>query len=129
MNTRIKSDSPKKQAYMLFELENANEIVALIKEAALQLTPCAHCGFDRPVILYEFFPEAVDTLQEYSQGMPEMLPCHHEFCVWCNEFDFANETTHGCQMRTRDITARDDEQSIREALQFMIATWNRRPVV
>jgi hypothetical protein len=129
MKTTIKATVSKSDGviYGLSHLDNEAELRALINEARAQLSPCAHCGFDRPVILYDFFPESKNTLREYDPLLPEMNPCRHEFCVVCNEFDIPNERTHGCRIRTDDYSARDDEASIRDALGILVAVWNRRP--
>lgn len=126
MKTTIRTSVPKRDSYNLLHLENAVEIRALIQEAEAKLTPCAHCGFTRPVILYEYFPEFENTLREYDSTLPETLPSRHEFCVWCNEFDIENKTAYGCQMRTGDVSASDDVDSIKEALDRIVRTWNRR---
>ena len=129
MKTKIKTGVSARPSYTLSNLENSKEIAALIKEAEANLSPCAHCGFTRPEILYEYSPEVENTLREYDPMLPERIPCRHEFCVWCNEIDFGNGRGYGCQMRTRDDFANDDENAIRETLGRLVKIWNRRAVI
>jgi len=126
MKTTVRATVPKRDSYGLHHLENAAEIRVLIKEVEAKLSPCAHCGFTRPVILYEYFPEIENPLRQHPP-LPAMHPSSHEFCVWCNEFDLENKRTYGCRMRTGDDSASDDEMSIREALDRLVRVWNRRP--
>ena len=113
MKTLIKDDVSKRTSYELHHLENGEEISFLIKEFESLLLPCAHCGFAKPVIVYEFQPNLGNL---------------HFFHVWCNQFDLTEHTTHGCRMMTMPEKARDDITSIKEALGIIVETWNRRAV-
>jgi len=69
MKPTIKAGVLEKSYYTSIELENTDEIDALVKEAKSQLKSCAHCGFEKPTIRYEYWLEP-----EYERYI---------FYVWC----------------------------------------------
>lgn len=115
MKPTIKANVGKKPYYNPVELENTEAIDVLVKEAKAKLKPCAHCGFANPTIRYEYWLE------------PE-----HEryiFYVWCFGMEHIDEHMAkqlGCGIQSF-VQGATDEKSIKDILDRLVQTWNRRP--
>ena len=114
IKTRVKPDSispnPRARYYQLEHLENyPPELPKLIEEAAGRLKVCPFCGGDDVRLLYNF-------VRDYGHyGEP-----HHLFRVECH--------TACCHIQTIDYPEHtDDVDSIRNALNYVVQCWNRRP--
>jgi hypothetical protein len=103
MKTRIKQGVPVKPRYDITELENEAEIQALIDKTNAMLRPCDKCGSLHAEVFYY-----------YSPSEDEKAP--HRFRIQCR-----------CLMQTHFDAARDNAESIMDALDFVFTLWNRSP--
>lgn len=114
MKPTIKAGVPKKSYYISIELENTCEIDALIKASIAKLNSCPHCGFAKPVIRYEYWHESENE--------------RYIFYVWCFGTERVDElmvNQLGCGIQSF-VRGAIDEESIKETLDRLVLTWNRR---
>jgi hypothetical protein len=120
MNTKVKSysemENPSEVRFTTDQLENGEEIDAMIQEAQKQLLPCTHCGHPHPVIQYYFY-----------QCFPPGLHYPHRMTVVCSKKEEEEPVGH-CGCRSSGGYADDDGAELfRETLQLIVDSWNRRP--
>jgi hypothetical protein len=112
MKTTLKSNVKQGDFYNLRDLENMVELTVLIRNAENKLKPCPCCGSTSI--------EKIGYILKIEEDKP-----YHYFEVAC----IPNEGNgyKGCGIRTFRWRAGDSVESIQGALDYISATWNRRP--
>jgi len=128
MKTTIKNKESTGTKFQLNDLENGDEIGAIIKETEDNLLPCAHCGGNAQTIMYSFFNPAVRGARLKEKGSDEIVQTvnPHKVFVMCG--GLLPDRTY-CYMRTASLYAEDTEQDLKEALRIISNTWNSRATV
>ena len=112
----------------LSALENGSELLAIIEEYQDQLLPCIHCGHKYPRISYCYRPGDKYPDKMLPTGELTMLEAPHGVYAVCSRRSiFRPSGEQGCNIRTQEWHAEDDETDFREALSWIVAAWNRRP--
>jgi len=108
------------ESYPLEDLENGDELKALIQEYEAMLQPCIHCGREFPHIEYYYRPDF--TIRPDTRHP-------HEVYVKCCRWHSDMNQTPGCRIQTSKLYAEDDDgyADFKEALRMVAVMWNRRP--
>jgi len=132
--TTLKAGAVEKSHYYirnidgLEDLENSEELSAILHEYRDQLSPCTHCGYKYPDIRYCYQPGNMLPHKILPSGELAMKEYPHEIYAVCSRRSiYQPPEEQGCNIRTQEWFAEDDESDFREALRRIVAAWNRRP--